>query len=169
MTFSDCLFLPDHSHYLISVSKLKQNGAQVNFEQSLSNFVKGRATVPFEEHANLYVLKGKTFDLCSSSGENEEAVLWHHRLGHKYFKMWNFWLIMFREWAWNTVLLINFVVAKSAKFLSHDGNQYREKWRKENLRNLISFSLTFWDRCQLLRLVAIDKLFLLRIACSSYP
>ena len=48
---------------------------------------------------------------------------------------------------------------KFAKFLSHDGNQYREKRRNENLQNLISSSLTFWDRCQLLRLVAIDTLF----------
>ena len=76
MTFSDCLFLPDHSHNLISVSKLRQNGAQVNFGKSLSIFVNERATIPFEEHANLYVLKGKTFDFCSFSGENEEAVLW---------------------------------------------------------------------------------------------
>ena len=30
------------------------------------------------------------------------------------------------------MLLINFVVVKFAKFLSHDGNQYREKWRKES-------------------------------------
>ena len=82
MTFSDCLFLPDHSHNLISVSKLRQKGAQVNFEQSLSISVNGRATIAFDEHANLYVLKGKIFDLCSFSGENEEAVLWHHRLGH---------------------------------------------------------------------------------------
>ena len=56
---------------------------------------------------------------------------------------------------------------KFAKFLSHDGNQYREKWRNENLRNLISSSLTFWDRCQLLRLVAIDTLFLLRTATAG--
>ena len=45
-----------------------------------------RATIPFEEHANLYVLKGKTFDFCSFSGENEKTVLWHHRLGHNNFK-----------------------------------------------------------------------------------
>ena len=87
VTFSDCLFLPDHSHNLISVSKLRQNGAHVNFGQSLSIFVNGRATIPFEEHANLYVLKGKSFDLCSFSGEKEEAVLWHHRLGHNNFKI----------------------------------------------------------------------------------
>ena len=60
MTFSDCLFLPDHSHNLISVSKLRQNGAQVNFGKSLSIFVNERATIPFEEHANLYVLLEKT-------------------------------------------------------------------------------------------------------------
>ena len=42
--------------------------------------------MPFKEHANLYVLKRKTFDLCSFSGENEEEVLWHHRLGHNHFK-----------------------------------------------------------------------------------
>ena len=59
VTFSDCLFLPDHSHNLISLSKLRQNGAQVNFGQSLSICVNGRATIPFEEHANLYILKGK--------------------------------------------------------------------------------------------------------------
>ena len=84
VTYSDFLFLPDHSHDLISVSKLRKNGAQVNFGQSLN--VNGGATIPFEEHANLYVLKGKTFDFCSFSGENEEAVLWHHRLGHNNFK-----------------------------------------------------------------------------------
>ena len=78
VTFSDCLFLPDHSHNMISVSKMRQNGARVNFGKSLSIFVNERATIPFEEHANLYVLKGKTFDFCSFSGENEEAVLWHH-------------------------------------------------------------------------------------------
>ena len=86
VTFSDCLFLPDHSHNLISVSKLRRNGAQVNFGKSLSIFVNERATIPFEEHANLYVLKGKTFDNCSFSGENKKAVLWHHRLGHNNFK-----------------------------------------------------------------------------------
>ena len=82
MTFSDCLFLRDHSHNLISERKLRQNRAQVNFGQSLSIFVKGRATIPFEEHANLSVLKS----FCSFSVENEEAALWHHRLGHNNFK-----------------------------------------------------------------------------------
>ena len=86
VTISDSLFLPGHSHNLISVSKLRQNGARVNFGQPLSIFVNGRATIPFEVHANLYVFKGKTFDLCSFSGENEEAVLWHHRLGNNYFR-----------------------------------------------------------------------------------
>ena len=86
VTFSDCLFLPDHSQNLISLSKLRQNGAEVNFGQSLSIFVNERATIPFEEHANLYVLKGKTLDFCSFSGENEEAVMWHHCLGHNNFK-----------------------------------------------------------------------------------
>ena len=89
VTFSDCVFLPDHSHNLISDSKLRQNGIQVNFGQSRSTFVNGRATIPFEEHANLYVLKGMTFDLCffPFSGENEKAVLWHHRLGHNFSKI----------------------------------------------------------------------------------
>ena len=41
-TFSDCLFLPDHSHNLISVSKVRQNGANVNFGQPLSVFVNGK-------------------------------------------------------------------------------------------------------------------------------
>ena len=81
VTISDCLFLLDHSHNLISVSKLRQNRAQVKFGQSLSIFVNGRATIPFEEPANLYVLKGRAFDFCSFSGKNEEAVLWNHRLG----------------------------------------------------------------------------------------
>ena len=82
MTFSDRLFLPDKSHTVISVSKFRQNEAQVNFGPSLSIFLNGRATNPFEEHANFYILKGKTFDRCSFSGENEKTVLWHHRLGH---------------------------------------------------------------------------------------
>ena len=37
----------------------------MNFGQSLSIFVNGRATIPFEEHANLYLLKEKTFDFCA--------------------------------------------------------------------------------------------------------
>ena len=146
VTFSDCLFLADHSHNLFSVSKVRQNGAQVNFGQSLSTFVKGNATIPFEEHANLYVLKGKTFDLCSSSGENAKASLWHCRLGHNHFK--------------NVKRLAHHVSG------SHDGNQYCKKWRKEN-RNSISFSLAFWDRCQLLWLVTIHMLFLLRRDTAS--
>ena len=44
VTFSECLFLPDHSHYVISVGKLKQNAAQVNFGQSLSILVNRNAT-----------------------------------------------------------------------------------------------------------------------------
>ena len=72
VTFSDSLLLPDHYHNLISVSKFGQNGAQANFGQSLSNFVNERATIRFH--------------LCSFSGENEEAVLWHNCLGHNYFK-----------------------------------------------------------------------------------
>ena len=44
VTLSDCLFLPDHFHNLISVSKLRHNRAQVNFEQSLRSFVNGKAT-----------------------------------------------------------------------------------------------------------------------------
>ena len=84
LTFSDSLSLPDQSHNLIS--KLRQNGAQVNFGISRSIFVKGRATILFEEHVNLYALKGKTFVLCSFSGENEEAVMWHHRLDDNNFR-----------------------------------------------------------------------------------
>ena len=53
VTFSDCLFLSDHSHNLISVSSLRRNGAQMNFGQSLGIFVNRKATIPFEEQANL--------------------------------------------------------------------------------------------------------------------
>ena len=79
---------PDHSYNIISVSKLTQSGAQVDFGQSLSIFVNhdGIATIPFEQYDNRYVLKGKTFDFCSFSGEKEEAVLWHQRLGRNFFK-----------------------------------------------------------------------------------
>ena len=60
---------------------------------------------------------------------------------------------------------MNIVVVKYAQYLSHDGNQYREKWRKKiNLQNLVSLPLTFLDRCQLLHLLAIDTRVLLRIA-----
>ena len=61
--FPTACFLPDHSHNLISVSKLRQSEAQVNFGQSLTIFVNRKATIPFEGHANLYVLKGKTFEI----------------------------------------------------------------------------------------------------------
>ena len=167
VTVSDCLFLPDHSHNLISVSKLRQNGAQVNFGKSLSIFVNERATIPFEEHANLYVLKGKTFDFCSFSGENEEAVLWHHRLGHNNFKNVKRLAHHVPGLSLKHSAFDKLCCCEVCKILSHDGNQYREKRRNENLRNLISSSLTFRDRCQLLRLVAIDTLFLLRTATAG--
>ena len=88
VTFPECLFLPGHSCNLISVNKLRQNKAQVNFGhfgQSLSIFVKGKTIIPFKEHGKVYVRKGKTFDLCSFSIENEEAVLWHYRTCHNHF------------------------------------------------------------------------------------
>ena len=165
MTFSDCLFLPNHSHNLISISKLRQNVAQVNFGQPLSIFINAKATIPFEEHANLYVLKGKLFDLCSFSGENEEAVLWHHRLGHNHFKK-----LVKRS--------AHHVLGLSLKNSAFDklcccevctiSKSIRQpvslKMERKNLQNLVSLPLTFWDRCQLLHLVAIDTRFLLRIA-----
>ena len=66
---------------------MRKSGAHVNFGQSLSHFVNKKGTIPFEKHANFYVLKGKTFGICSFSGENEEAVLWQQRIGHNHFKI----------------------------------------------------------------------------------
>ena len=88
-TFPDSLSLPDNTRNLISVNKLRQNQEQVNIGhlgQSLSIFVNGETNIPFEAHGELYVLNGKTIGLCSFSGENEEAVLWHHRTGHNHFE-----------------------------------------------------------------------------------
>ena len=49
-------------------------------------FCRWKTTIPFKERGNHYVLKTKTFELCSFSGENEVAILWHHHLGHNHFK-----------------------------------------------------------------------------------
>ena len=98
VSFSDCLFLPDHSHNLISLCKLRQNGPHVNFGQSLSIFVNGKASISFEEHANLYVLKGRfnrrfvstasKMNSCSNKVENTIYITSSVYLSFTQTKFW---------------------------------------------------------------------------------
>ena len=83
-----------------------------------------------KEHAKCYVLRGNTFGLCSLSSENEEAVLWPHRFGHNHFKNVKNLANHVSGMSLKKWLLINFVVVKLAKLLSHDGKQYREKMER---------------------------------------
>ena len=53
---------------------------------NLEHFCQWKSNYSFWRACNLYVLKEKTFDICSFSGKNKEAVLWNHRLGHNHFK-----------------------------------------------------------------------------------
>ena len=111
-----------------------------------------------ERHLTFVLFRARTMKRCSGVIALVTTIS----------KMWNVWLIIVRAWAWKKFLLNIFVVVKFANFLSHDGNQYRKKRRKETIQNLISFSPTFWDQCQLLRLVTIDTIFLFTDSYNSY-
>ena len=136
-------FLPDHSHNIISVSKLTQSGAQVDSGQSLSIFVNrdGFATIPLKEHDNLYVLKRKTFDFCSFSGENEEAVLWHQRLGRNDFKIVKCLVLHVSGMSLKNCAFDKLCCCEVCKISKSRRQPVSQKWRQK-LRNLISFSLT---------------------------
>ena len=83
LNLSDCLYVPDHSRNLLSVSALGQKGAKVVFDDTCELRCSDKISFPFVERNGLYVTK--VFLVCSSNFSSTCKVdldLWHCRLGH---------------------------------------------------------------------------------------
>ena len=80
---SDCLYVPDQSRNLLSVSALGQKGPKVVFDDTCELRCSDKVSFPFVQRNGLYVTKA--FSICSSSFSSAGKVdldLWHCRLGH---------------------------------------------------------------------------------------
>ena len=78
-----CLYVPDHSRNLLSVSALGQKGAKVVFDDTCELCCSDKVSSPFVQRNGLYVTKA--FSVCSSifSGTCKvDLDLWRCRLGH---------------------------------------------------------------------------------------
>ena len=83
LNLSDCLYVPDHSRNLLSVSALGQKGVKVVFDDTCELRCSDKLSFPFVHWNGLYVTK--TFSVCSSNFSSTCKVdldLWHCRLGH---------------------------------------------------------------------------------------
>ena len=140
--FLTVFYFPDHSHNLISVSKISRNGAQLNFGQSLSNFSKenqlfhSKSTLVFTFRKKRHLF----FVLFPARTKRRSYVI--IALVTTISKMWSFWLIMFREWAWKTALLIS---VDAVKFwtLKISKSRHQPVTRKLEKRNSLKLDLVF--------------------------
>ena len=83
LNLSDCLYVPDHSRNLLSVSALGQKGAKVVFDDTCELRCSDKVSFPFVQRNGLYVTKASP--ICSSNFSSTCKVdldLWHCRLGH---------------------------------------------------------------------------------------
>ena len=83
LNLSDCLYVPDHSRNLLSVSALGQKGAKVVSDDTCELRCSDKFSFPFVRRNGLYVTK--VFSVCSSCFSNtckDYLDLWHCRLGH---------------------------------------------------------------------------------------
>ena len=83
LNLSDCLYVPDHSRNLLSVSALGQKGAKVVFDDTCELRCSDKICFPFVQRNGLYVTKA--FSVCSSCFSRTCKVdldLWHCRLCH---------------------------------------------------------------------------------------
>ena len=83
LNLSGCLYVPDHSRNLLSVSALGQKGAKIVFDETCELRCSDKLSFLFVHRNGLYVTKA--FSVCSSSFSSTCKVdldLWHCRLGH---------------------------------------------------------------------------------------
>ena len=83
LNLSDCLYVPDLSRNLLSVSALGQKGAKVVFDDICELRCSDKVSFPFVQRSGLYVTK--VYSVCSSNSSSTCKVdldLWHCRLGH---------------------------------------------------------------------------------------
>ena len=79
----DALFVLDNSINLISVSKLREAGVGVSFDEKL-NFVFNKLSFPFEVENGLFVWK--TFPCSNENCFNVDSLqMWHAKIGHNNF------------------------------------------------------------------------------------
>ena len=83
LSLSNCLYVPDHSKNLLSVSALSQKGAMVVFGETCELHCSDDVSFPFVQRNGLYVTKA--FSVTSShfaSLPQLDVHLWLCRLGH---------------------------------------------------------------------------------------
>ena len=61
LNLSDCLYVPDHSRNLLSVSALGQKGAKVVFDDTCELRCSDKVSFPFVQRNGLYVTKAFQF------------------------------------------------------------------------------------------------------------
>ena len=81
LNLSDCLYVPDLSRNMLSVSALGQNGAKVIFDDTCEFFCSDKVSFPVAQRNGLSVTN--VFSVCSSNFSSTCKVdldLWHCRL-----------------------------------------------------------------------------------------
>ena len=83
LSLSNCLYIPDHSKNLLSVSALGQKGVKVVFGETCEHHCSDDVSFPFVQWNGLHVTKA--FSVTSShfaSSPKLDVDLWQCRLGH---------------------------------------------------------------------------------------
>ena len=78
------LFIPENSHSLVSISKLREAGAEVLIGPELSIIDKSGLEYPFRQEKNLFIWDFSEVDkTCKESCLLSSSLkMWHKRLGH---------------------------------------------------------------------------------------
>ena len=80
----NALFIPENSHSLVSISKLREAGAEVLIGPELSIIDKSGLEYPFRQEKNLFIWDFSEIDkTCKESCLLSSSLkMWHKRLGH---------------------------------------------------------------------------------------
>ena len=85
LKLSDCLYDPDHSRNLLSMSAFDQKGAKFVFDDTFELRCSDKVSSPFVQRKGLYVTKVFSVSVCSSNFSRTcklDHELWRCRLGH---------------------------------------------------------------------------------------
>ena len=81
------LFIPENSHSLVSISKLREAGAEVLIGPELSIIDKSGLEYPFRQEKNLFIWDFSEIDKTCKENclLSSNLKMWHKRLGHNNF------------------------------------------------------------------------------------
>ena len=83
----NALFIPENSHSLVSISKLREAGAEVLIGPELSIIDKSGLEYPFRQEKSLFIWDFSEIDKTCKENclVSSSLKMWHKRLGHNYF------------------------------------------------------------------------------------